>query len=87
MQNGAPRQEIEERVSCLFTPVLAIPSFTAEENRAAKLAQSQPRKPVENGKSQHSAARHFLRAGFYIAIVRALEASLAFGKAALNERR
>jgi hypothetical protein len=44
---------------------LPIPGFTAGENTAAKLAQSTPRKPGENGESQHSGIRHFLRARFY----------------------
>ena len=53
------------KVSCFFTPVLSISGFTAGENTPAKLAQSTPRKPGENGESQHSGIRHFLRARFY----------------------
>ena len=55
------QQEIGNKVSCFFTPVLPIPGFTAGENTAAKLAQSTPRKPGRNGKYQHSAICHLLR--------------------------
>ena len=53
------------KVSCFFTPVLLFPGFTAGENTATKLAKATPRKPGENGRSQHSGIRHFLRARFY----------------------
>ena len=52
----------ENKVSCFFTPVLLFPGFTAGENTAAKLAKVKPCKPGENGESQHSGIRHFLRA-------------------------
>ena len=48
-----------------FTPILLISGFTVWENTAAKLAESTPRKPGENGKSQHSGIRQLLRARFY----------------------
>ena len=54
-----------KKVSCFFTPILLISGFSAWENTAAKLAESTPCKPGENGKSQHSGIRHFLRARFY----------------------
>jgi len=54
-----------KKVSCFFTPILLISGFSAWKNTAAKLAESTPLKPGENGKSQHSTVRHFLRARFY----------------------
>ena len=54
-----------KKVSCFFTPILLISGFTVWENTAAKLAESTPRKPGENGKSQHSGIRQLLRARFY----------------------
>ncbi len=54
-----------KKVSCFFTPILLISGFSAWENTAAKLAESTPCKPGENGKSQHSAIRQLLRARFY----------------------
>lgn len=53
------------KVSCFFTPILLVPGFSVGENTAAKLAQSTPRKPGENGESPHSRSHHSLRARFY----------------------
>ena len=54
-----------KKVSCFFTSILLIFGFTVWENTAAKLAESTPRKPGENGESQHSGIRQLLRARFY----------------------
>ena len=48
---------LRKKVSCFFMPILLISGFTVWENTAAKLAESTPRKPGENGERQHSAAR------------------------------
>ena len=37
------KQEIKEKVSCFFAPILLISGCITEENTAAKLAESTPR--------------------------------------------